>query len=558
LLPEKLFTLVGLLIFSILFILPLLSGFRSLRRMEQALFHLTERRGLSVLVIFLTVIGVRLLLLPWLHVPLPGVHDEFSYLLSGDTFAHGRLTNPSHPMWVSFETMHVNWIPTYSSIYPPAQGLVLALGQLLGHPWIGVLLSNAAMCAAIVWMLQAWVPARWAFLGGVIIAVQLSVATYWINSYWGGAVAASGGALVLGSLRRIQGKAQLRYALLLALGIAILANSRPYEGFLLCIPCAIYFGLWMAGKLKTRTPRPERFRKVFVPLSVSILLLGMFMGYYNWRLTGNALLLPHVLNTSSHVTAPMFLWQHAKPALEFRNAQFEQMYNVWEREYYRTTWQDLRKVTGEKFEIFTGLFFWRAELVLLLFVPFLFRDRKMRLPLVALFLSLTGFFVVVWGEPHYVAPIVGVLALLMIQAMRHLNTVKLQSRPIGAMVLRVMVVILLVETVGRGLSGECDQFGWRCAGLQERAEIVRQLEKSPGKHLVIVRYSKLHNLHVEWVYNGAEIDSAKILWARDIDARQNGKLLAYFKDRKVWLAEPDDPKSTQLKPFPLATGPATP
>jgi hypothetical protein len=188
-------------------------------------------------------------------------------------------------------------------------------------------------------------------------------------------------------------------------------------------------------------------------------------------------------------------------------------------------------------------------------VPFLFRDRKIRLPLLVLFVSLLGFFVVVWGEPHYVAPIVGVLALLVVQTMRHLNTVKLQGRPIGAMVSRVIVVILLVLTVGRALNGECDQFAWRCAGLRDRAEVAKQLENTPGKHLVIVHYSKIHNPHVEWVYNGAEIDSAKIVWARDIDAAQNEKLVTFFSDRKVWLAEPDKMKSTELKPFLLAGEP---
>jgi hypothetical protein len=558
--PDKPYALIGLFVCSILSILPLLTGFHRLRQMEAKLVRFTERRALAIGFVFLAVIGFRLLLVPILHVPIPGVNDEFSYLLTADTFAHGRLTNPPHPMWVSFETMHVNWNPTYSSIYPPAQGFILAIGQLLGHPWIGVLLSNAAMCALLVWMLQAWIPARWAFLGGVIAWLQLSIASYWMNSYWGGAVAATGGALVFGSLGRIRRRPRMRDALLMGLGIAILANSRPLEGFIACIPTAVYLLWWLAEKIKTRFEFQTRLRKVFLPLITSLLLLGSFMAYYNWRLTGNPLLLPHVLNTDTYVTTPMFLWEHPKPPLQYRNAQFENYYNVWARKYYSRTWADIRRVTKEKIDLVGELLFWRAELLLLPFLYFLFRDRKMRLLLITFFVGAAGVLSVTWSHPHYAAPLLCVLVALVVQAMRHLNTIQLRGRRMGSMAVRIIVVILLVQTGSLAFEGHCDSAEWRCFGLRERADIVNTLSQAPGKHLVMVQYNRFHYIHSEWVYNGAEIDSAKIVWARDMDGEQNQKLFDYFKDRQIWVVRPDemDREARKLTPYRTTAEPSLP
>ncbi len=94
----------------------------------------------------------------------------------------------------------------------------------------------------------------------------------------------------------------------------------------------------------------------------------------------------------------------------------------------------------------------------------------------------------------------------------------------------------------------CDPLQWTCQGDPSRAAIAKTLSNTPGKHLIMVRYEEDHNLHDEWVYNGAEIDTAKVLWARELDPAQNAKLFAYFRDRQVWLVEPDT-DNTELVPY---------
>ena len=509
------------------------------RRIENAASQFAQRKTLSMGVVFVAVIALRLLALPFLPVPVPGIHDEHSYLLMADTFAHGRLANPPHPMWVSFETFHVNWFPTYSSMYPPAQGFALAIGEVLGQPWIGVLLSVGAMCAAILWMLQAWMPARWAFLGAALAGLKFGVAHYWVNSYWGGAVAAIGGALVLGAIARIVKRATVLNALVLGVGVAILANSRPYEGFLFCVPASVWLLWWLVGKTKTKDVVAARLGRVVAPLALVLVGTVAFMGYYNWRLTGDPLLFPHTLNMRTYHSTGIFLWDHQKPEMQYRNAQFEDFYNKWARDHYRNTRHDIWRVTKEKLARCAFAYLWVGVVLAIPALPFVLRDRKMRLLWITLLLGAAGVFVVIWSNAHYAAPFTVVVVALLVQSIRYLRSMRFGGKPIGTALARGIVLLLALDTTVGVLRGMCDPLLWPCEGDPSRTAIAKRLEQTPGKHLVMVRYGENHNIHDEWVYNGADIDGAKVVWARELDPEQNAKLFAYFKDRQVWLVTPD-------------------
>jgi hypothetical protein len=353
---------------------------------------------------------------------------------------------------------------------------------------------------------------------------------------------------------RILQRGKIKDALLLGLGIALLANSRPFEGLLFCIPVACWLFWWLAGKTKSAAPTRARIRNVLLPLAAVLTVTTAFMAYYNWRLTGHATLFPYVLNARSYESAGLFLWDHPREPLQYNNQQFEEFYSGWELQNYDNSWRDVWRVTVEKLTRSGSTYFWWGALLLLPGLPFAFFDRKMRPPLAILLFVAAGFVCVIWSMPHYAAPATCVIVLLLVQAIRHVRTMRAFERPIGAALSRAAIVLLAIDVALGVVHGVCDPLTWTCTGDPSRAAIVERLSHTPGKHLVIVRYPEGYNVHDDWVFNGAEIDSAKLLWARETNRQQDQKLLAYFKDRQIWLIEPEE-DNTELIPYPSAAPP---
>jgi len=329
---------------------------------------------------------------------------------------------------------------------------------------------------------------------------------------------------------------------LLGLCAGVLANTRPVEGLVLFVPVILVLSAWIFGH---RSPSWRvTLPKVVVPLGSVLLFTLAFILYYNWRVTLNPFLFPHTLDDRLHLTVSNYVWGQQKPPMQYLNHQFDVFYNHWSRNQYLRTWDSFRQISWRKVTLFQEFFLGAALTVPFLTLPWALRDRRIRLLVLFFAVSCLGLLAVTWFNPHYAAPAMAAFFAILMQMLRHLRRWRHRGLPVGIGLTRA-VVLLTAATVPYYLYQVVENprasYGLSL-GLAnwDRARIVDQLEATPGKHLVLVRYSQTHHyIHTEWVYNAADIDSSKIVWAREIPGVDHRPLLDYFKGRTLWVIEPD-------------------
>ena len=516
----------------------------------------------AALILVLLWTACRLAVLWHSGIPQPCIHDEFSYILGADTFAHGRLANPPHPLGRFFESPHILVRPAYASKYPPGQALFLALGQrIFGSPFYGVLIGNALMLFTICLMLFAWVSPSWALAVSAMFGLILSPEMYWTDSYWGGSVAASGGALVLLAIGVYRAKRTPLAGAIFAIGTLLLFWTRPYEGGVFTVVTLLVFSkeLWS-------TLRPGALVTVFSVLAIG----GAWTCYYNEAVTGNPFLLPYLLHDRQYNVTPVFWFMPLRPEPVYSHPRLASQHGTdgAEASIYKSVgrrWQSIGTQFVIAFQSFG--FALRASILIMLLVPVAWHDALFRKMAIVTGVFLLALGVETFHFPHYTAPAWAALALMIAVWAKH--AWNLRTRNLRARVVLVLLVLLapvfefvvhkylLRNEVHRTLSGASEIASPSPFDLwpDRRAALIDRLSTLGQPQLVIVRYPS-PDWHVgeEWVYNGADIDRQRVVFAHDLGTEQDRALLSYYPDRAALLLTFDSASGQeQIEPYPATT-----
>jgi hypothetical protein len=324
----------------------------------------------------------------------------------------------------------------------------------------------------------------------------------------------------------------------MATGLVLLAISRPFEGLLLCLPVAL---ATLVGFARRHPSAYAFWRRCVLPSASVIAPAAIAFGYYNLAVTGSPFRLPYLVHAEQYAVAPVLVIQSPRPEPEYRHAELREFYVESE---YEKTYRLEQSRDGWSLRVRAKLQMWWETYLgygltptLLVLPCVLLGSRRTQFAMATCVLVL-GFVATLetWGFSHYVAPVAGLIYLVVVQCFRYVSLCQLAGYAVG----RTLVTLWLAGCL---ILPACSLFPElhkpRRAWATARADAERRFREEGGRHLVIVRYGVGHSVHEDWVYNGADIDGSPVVWAREMGPEGRARLLAYFTDRTVWLMEED-------------------
>jgi hypothetical protein len=395
-------------------------------------------------------------------------------------------------------------------------------------------------------MLRAWVTAEWAFAGACVAVMTFGPLCQWTNSYWGGTLSAVAGSLVFGALPRLESR-MVRASVALGMGFAMQLLTRPFEFLLLAASVVLYFAVTAKWHITSK-----QVAVVAGFLLAALLLTGM----QDKAVTGHWTTMPYMLSRYQYGVPQTFTFQ--ANVLPHRILTPEQNLDYRAQAAIHGEGTDTVPAFFKRlaYRVRYYHFFLFAPLYIAIVVFLVTARQRLDCWVIgSIVLFALGTNVYAYFIPHYVAAEACLFVLVSVIGLARLGA---RYPPVSRLILLMCGAQFLFWYALHLIAGENLWEAFRYepwdfinyGDPEGRIAVQKPLDVAPGQQLVFVRYAPGHGFH-EWIHNAADIDAARIVWARDLGAAEDAQLLSYYPNRRPWLLLPDA-RPPQLTPYPLA------
>jgi len=253
--------------------------------------------------------------------------------------------------------------------------------------------------------------------------------------------------------------------------------------------------------------------------------------------TGSALQMPYAEYHRQYEIVPLFAFQSLAEEPTYNHAALKKFFTASAGRGYRAR-QSLAGVLNgwwANIALYGGFIVGWSFTIIGLGVLLVLKDRRVRFALACSILFLVVLNLETFGIPHYTAPFLACGVFLWTRGLQ-----ALWEWRGGIPALRIALVILVATGMGMHAVEARSHAKHRASyDIYRRPKIIEWLESHDGDHLVIVRYARNHNPNLEWVQNGADLEGARVIWAREMDRERTAALIREFPERTPWLLRAD-------------------
>jgi hypothetical protein len=500
--------------------------------------RLASRPILTIIGLAVCAVILRSALIPVLGTPQPVIPDEVSLLLQADTYASGRIDNPS--VTPSFSSFYTLVSPTYASTYPVLRSLPMAIAQSFGFgPWIGIFAINIILVIAVYFMVRSYFSVELAILMSLIVILRFCLFNFWINSYLGPTITALGGVLLVYGYKKISIKRTLAAGLVVGVGLFFLMTTRPYEGFVFSIPFVVAISIMIFRE--SRKSMRAAAMAAFFPTLLTVAGLGLTVVHNN-AVTGDWRIAPYELYRQQAAQSPALLVQSfessKKPTYDLMQRYFD-----WEGSAFEKEQSTEGLLRNELRRAVNYLSFYVGSALLIPFVWGLWTFRRERTFMAAGVISIVGLGLEVWNHAHYASPAFGLFILAIAAGFSKLRGWRPASSPVGLALSRLLILALLVGTIypmylltaTQEISAP-DAFR-SCCWLKTTSNIhenvASYIKQTTNENAILFVDTGPRSPIVPIIYNRADLNKAPVVWVND-DPRYNEQVFKTYDGRKLW------------------------